>query len=259
MIPSLFGDTRRLLLLVTISAIGIVLTVRAERTSAARANRLHRADAVGEAAEIYQARLADDPTAARLRYNLGTTLLRLGAPGAFEELLAGSSTSDEGQRVHALYNIGLWSLIQSILAPTTDSVLYHAQYSVEANKAALRLDPGHENAKWNLAFAQRILETSAPEQGLMDPGDIAGPDNIGERIETPSPMQLTNQEGLDQVLVVAESETPAGDDLEPLSPQEAIQLLGRSHLDPSRIMANMLNREARSRRGRGDYVQGPPW
>jgi len=258
-IPSLFGSTRHALVLSAFAVFGIAATVLADRASEARANRLHRADAIDEAAAIYAERVADHPEETRLRYNYGTTLLRLGAEGAFEELSAGTSSDDEQQRARAFYNMGLWSLIQALVAAETDSVLYHAANAVEANKAALRLEPERENARWNLAMARRVLETAAPEPGLMDPGSISGPDNIGDPVVTPAPMQLADREGLEDVPVVGESETPAGDDLAPLSPAEANQILGTSHLDPSRIMAKMLVRESRTRRARAIFFQGQPW
>jgi hypothetical protein len=161
--------------------------------------------------------------------------------------------------VHAHYNLGLWSLIQSIMSPTTDSVRFHAANAIESNKAALRLDPDHDAARWNLALAQRVLENSALEQGIMDPYDIPGPENIGERMETPDPMELANREGLENVPVTAESETLAGEDLAPLSPLEADQILGRGHLDPSRLIMRMFRRESRSQRQRGYYGEGPLW
>jgi len=260
LIPSLFGNTRHALLLAAFAVAGIGATVWADRTSEARANRLHRSNAVAEAAAIYAARVAEDPEATRLRYNYGTTLLREGAEGAFEELLAATSTESEQQRVHAFYNMALWSLIEALVTQAgTDSILYHAASAVEANKAALRIDPEHENARWNLALAQRVLETAAPEQGLMDPGSISGPDNIGDPVVTPAPMELADREGLEDVPVVGEVETLAGDDLLPLSPAEANQILGTSHLDPSRIMSKMLVRESRQRRARAIFFDGQPW
>ena len=259
MIPSLLGDPRRAAIVAILSILGIALTLRADRDSDARANRLHRADRLEEAASIYATHVADEPEDARLRYNLGTTLLRQGDLTALDELVAGSATDDEQLAVHVHYNLGLWSLIQSIMAPTTDSVLFHAASAVEANKEALRLDPSHEDAKWNLALAQRILATSAPEQALMDPGDITGPDNIGERIESPNPMELANREGLVNVAVIGEAETLAGEDLAPLSPIEANQILGNGHLDPSRMITKMLVRESRTRRARAIFFDGPPW
>lgn len=259
MIPSLFGNTRHAVLLSGFAVLGIAATVVADRASEARANRLHRADAIDEAAAIYAERVADDPEATRLRYNYGTTLLRLGAEGALEELSAGTVADSEQQRMRAFYNLGLWSLIQALVAAETDSILFHAANAVEANKAALRLDPEHENAQWNLAISQRVLETSAPEPGMMDPGNIEGPDDIGIPMVSPAPMQLAEREGLEDVQGAGESETPAGDDLAPLSPAEANQILGTSHLDPSRIMAKMLVRESRQRRARAIFFQGQPW
>jgi tetratricopeptide (TPR) repeat protein len=256
--PSLFGDTRHALVLAAFAVAGIALTVRADRTSEARANRLHRADQVEEAAAIYQAHVEADPEATRLRYNLGTTLLRLGATGAYEELAAGTASESERQRARASYNLGLWNLIQALVVPETDSILYYAANAIEANKAALRIDPEHENAKWNLALARRVLETSGLEQALMDPGDISGPDNIGEQTVSSAPMQLANREGLVNIMVVGEAETLAGDDLEPLSQLQANEILGSGHLDPSRITAKMLNRVGRSWRQRGYLVEGPP-
>jgi tetratricopeptide (TPR) repeat protein len=256
---TLFGDRRRTLLLVALSLVGIGLTLRAEQASEARANRLHRNDALAEAAAIYDQQVIDDPAAADLRYNLGTTLLRLGEPGAGTELAAGTDTDDERLRVHALYNLGLWTLIQSIMASTTDSVLFHAANAVEMNKSALRLDPGHLDARWNLALAQQILVNSTPEQGLMDPGDIAGPDNIGERMETDSSLDLANREGLEEASPTGEAEALAGEDVEALSVLEASEILGTSHLDPSTLMTKLLNREGRARRRQGIFVNGPMW
>jgi hypothetical protein len=258
MTPTLFGDTRYALVLAAFAVAGIALTVRSDRTSEARANRLHRADEIEEAAAIYQAHVANDPDATRLRYNLGTTLLRLGAPGAFEELAAGTASDSERQRVRASYNLGLWSLIQSLVVPETDSILFYAANAVELNKATLRIDPDHENAKWNLALAQRVLETAVPDPGLMDPGTITGPENIGDPVASTTPMQLADREGLDNILVAGEAETLAGDDLEPLSQLQADAILGTGHLDPSRIMAKMLNRVGRAWRQRGYVAEGPP-
>ena len=146
---------------------------------------------------------------------------------------------------------------RNMINATNEPMAYRA--AVEANKAALRLDPEHENARWNLALARRVLETAAPEPGLMDPGSISGPDNIGEPMVTPAPMQLADREGLQDVPVVGESETAAGDDLEPLSPADADQILGTGHLDPSKMISKMLVRESRQRRARAVFFEGQPW
>ena len=103
MTDSIFGSGWRALLLVGLSVVGIALTVRAERESESRANRLHRADRLEEAAEIYVDRAAEESTAERLHYNLGTTLLRLGSLEAAQELTTATESDDERVRVGAHY------------------------------------------------------------------------------------------------------------------------------------------------------------
>lgn len=254
-----FGHIRRALLVMALSLAGIVMTVRAEGSSEAHANRLHRNDALAEALAIYNQRIVDDPSAADLRYNLGTTLLRLGEPGALEQLAAGTGSDDERLEIRARYNMGLWSLIAAFLATSNDSTIFHATNAVEANKSALRLDPEHMDARWNLGLAQIILADAAPEPGLMDPGDIDGPEIMGDRMESSNAPDLANREGLDETFATGEEETLASDDLAPLSVSEASQILGTSHLDPSTIMTKLLRREGRAQRRRGIGVQGMPW
>ncbi|MBM4183953.1 MAG: hypothetical protein FJ207_06970 [Gemmatimonadetes bacterium] len=250
---------RRRLLLVLVSLLGIAITLRADRASEARANRLHRGDRLAEARATYEARLSAEPGSVRLRYNLGTTLLRTDEPETFAELATASGTADEELRVRAFYNLGLWSLIRAIVAVSADSALFHAANSVEANKSALRMEPEHTNASWNLWLAQRILATAAPELGMNDPGDINGPDNIGERLESPNPMDPSQTEGVDDAGAPAEDEALAGEDEGPLAPREAEQILGSGHRNPSTMIDKLLYREGRNRRRQGSFVDGPPW
>jgi tetratricopeptide (TPR) repeat protein len=257
--PRSYLSGRRPLLLVGVSLAGIAITLRADLATEARANRLHRDDRLADARAIYERHVEADPSSARLRYNLGTTLLRTDEPEAYAELAAGAETADEQQRVRALYNMGLWSLIRATFAPSADSALIHAANAVESNKRALRLSPEHENAKWNLALAQRILLTAAPELGMDDPGNINGPDNIGEALVSPNPQDLAEREGLEDANAAAEEEALAGEDLEPLSPLEAEQIVGTGHRNPSTMIDKLLYREGRARRRSGIYVQGPPW
>ena len=189
MTDSIFGSGWRALLLVGLSVVGIALTVRAERASESRANRLHRADRLEEAAEIYVDRTAEDSTAERLHYNLGTTLLRLGSSEAAQELTTATESDDERVRVGAHYNLGLWRLIQALLSRSSDSIVYHASQAVEENKAALRLDPSHPDAGWNLAFAQILIVEASPDFDLGNIDQPNGAPDLGEIqiIEGPSP------------------------------------------------------------------------
>ncbi len=259
MTDSIFGSGWRALLLVGLSVVGIALTVRAERASESRANRLHRADRLEEAAEIYVDRAAEDSTAERLHYNLGTTLLRQGSPEAALELTTATESDDDQVRVGAHYNLGLWRLIQALLSQSSDSIIYHASQAVEENKAALRLDPNHPDAGWNLAFAQILIVEASPD---FDVGNIDQPNgapDLGEIqiIEGPSP--FGQDEGFGDQPSEAEEESIAQEDLLPLTLAEASDILGTGHLDPSTMTGKLLLREGRARRRRQIFVEGPPW
>ena len=259
MTDSIFGSGWRALLLVGLSVVGIALTVRAERASESRANRLHRADRLEEAAEIYVDRAAEESTAERLHYNLGTTLLRLGSAEAALELTTATESDDERVRVGAHYNLGLWRLIQALLSRSSDSIVYHASQAVEENKAALRLDPSHPDAGWNLAFARILIVEASPDFDLGNIDQPNGAPDLGEIqiIEGPSP--FGQDEGFGDQPSEAEDESIATDDLLPLTLAEASDILGTGHRNPSTMTGKLLLREGRARRRRQIFVEGPPW
>ena len=259
MTDSIFGSGWRALLLVGLSVVGIALTVRAERASESRANRLHRADRLEEAAEIYVGRAAEDSTAERLRYNLGTTLLRMGSPEAAGELTVGAESDSEQVRVGAHYNLGLWRLIQALLSRSSDSIVYHASQAVEENKAALRLDPSHPDAGWNLAFARILIVEASPDFDMGNIDEPNGAPDLGEIqiIEGPSP--FGQDLGFGDQPSDAEEESIATEDLLPLTLAEASDILGTGHRNPSTMTGKLLLREGRARRRRQIFVEGPPW
>ena len=259
MTDSIFGSGWRALLLVGLSVVGIALTVRAERASESRANRLHRADRLEEAADIYVDRAAADSTAERLRYNLGTTLLRMGSPEAAQELTTAKESDDERVRVGAHYNLGLWRLIEALLSQSSDSIIYLATQAVEENKAALRLDPSHPDAGWNLAFARILIVEASPDFDMGNIDEPNGAPDLGEIqiIEGPSP--FGQDEGFGDQPSEAEEESIAQEDLLPLTLAEASDILGTGHLNPSTMTGKLLLREGRARRRRQNVVVGPPW
>ena len=259
MTDSIFGSGWRALLLVGLSVVGITLTVRAERASESRANRLHRADRLEEAAEIYVDRAAEDSTAERLRYNLGTTFLRMGSPEAGQELTTAKASDNERVRVGAHYNLGLWRLIEALLSQSSDSIVYHATQAVEENKAALRLDQSHPDAGWNLAFARILIVESSPDFDVGNIDEPNGAPDLGEIqiIEGPSP--FGQDEGFGDQPSDAEEESIATEDLLPLTLAEASDILGTGHRNPSTMTGKLLLREGRIRRRRQGFVAGPPW
>ncbi|HIF06548.1 MAG TPA: hypothetical protein EYQ64_06220 [Gemmatimonadetes bacterium] len=259
MTDSIFGSGWRALLLVGLSIAGITLTLGAERESESRANRLHRADRLEEAAGIYLDKAAEESAAERLRYNLGTTLLRMGSPEAALELTIAAESEDERVRVGAHYNLGLWRLIEALLSQSNDSIIYHATEAVEENKAALRLDPSHPDAGWNLAFARILIVEASPDFDLGNIDQPNGAPDFGEIqiIEGPSP--FGQDQGFGDQPSDAEEESIATEDLLPLTLAEASEILGTGHRNPSTMTGKLLQREGRARGGRRRVIRGLPW
>jgi hypothetical protein len=253
------GNRWRTFLLAGLSVLGIVLTIRAERSSESRANRLVRNGELELAADLYADRLALDTASARLRYNLGTTLLRMGNPAAATALTAAAESRDETLRIRAEYNLGVWSLIQALFAQSNDSIVFHATNAVEANKEVLRLAPGHPDAPWNLALARRLVVEASPE---TDPGSMDSPTgapDLGEIQIVEGPQPFGQDEGFGDSPSEGEEEALAREDMEPLSLAEAGEILGSGHRDPSTMTGKLLLREGRARRRQRIFVVGPPW
>jgi len=234
-----------------IAASGLVFAWTTERGSLERGNRLQRAGEYREAADVYAERTRLDAVNAELRYNLGTALAQGDAPGAEDELTRATLSPDPEVTGLAHYNTGVLRLDRALYAEVADSVRIHAAASVEANRLALRLRPEDNDAKWNLAMALRLLDSvSAQErrsgreitEGAVEADVVTRSVNVpdaeeDERAEDP-PAQ-----GESETSVTLGEETP-------LSPDEAAEILGRSHLDPTLMLTKLLALESRSRFGR---------
>ena len=168
-------------------------------------------------------------------------------------------SDDERVLAGAHYNMGLWRLIQALLAGSNDSVLYHATLALEENKATLRVDPDHPDAPWNLAFARILITEASPDFSFGNMDQPNGAPDLGEIqiIEGPSP--FGQDEGFGEQPSEAEGEALAQDDLAPLTLAEASEILGTGHLDPSTMTGKLLLREGREQRRRQNYPVGPPW
>jgi hypothetical protein len=125
-----------------------------------RANRLYRGGDTAAAAALYQARVdaARDPEGAAV-YNLGTAHLALGGDSAAEHLRRSSGVGDRNIAQRSNYNLGYAFLSDVTPELQADSALVILAGAVDANRAAVRLDPASENARWNLALAQRMIDS----------------------------------------------------------------------------------------------------
>jgi tetratricopeptide (TPR) repeat protein len=234
-----------------VAAGGLFASWSAERNSVERANRLQREGRSEEAARLYRERTARDPADPELRYNLGTTLLGLDSLDAELELSRALRGGSREIRGRARYNTGLSQLEQAIEAIEPDSIRSHATAAVEANRAAIRLRPEDPDAKWNLAMALRLLDSiDAVERRsgreLMD-GAVEA-DVVTRSVNVPD---AAEDEFAEDPPAEGETETVAlvGDEA-PLTPEEAAEILGRSHLDATQILTKLIALESRMRWGR---------
>jgi hypothetical protein len=234
-------------LLLALAGLGLSWTV--ERGSVEHGNRLHRQGALPEAADVYAGRVAGDSTDQRVRYNLGTTLLRVGVSGAGSELAAAATSADAEVRVRGFYNLGLWNLVQAMDATSADSARAFTLASVDASKGALRLEPGRADARWNLAMAQRMLDSIESSDGRAGTESVDGSAEADDLVRTDETRDLQDesptgegpQEGEDEAL--AES-----DEVLPLTILEADDILGTGHLDASPMIRKLLAFEGRAQR-----------
>lgn len=236
------------LALTALALAGLLGAWSAERRSVERANRLQREGRTQEAVALYEARTAASPTDPELRYNLGTALAALDSPAAEVELGRASPGGSPELRHRAQYNLGVVQLRKALESSEPDSVRTAAAGAVEANRAALRLRPGDPDAKWNLAMATRLLDSIVSferRSGRELTDGAVEADVVTRSVNVPD---AAEDEFAEDPPAEGERETVVtlGDE-SPLSPEEAAEILGTSHLDPSAMLEKLFSLEGRNR------------
>ncbi len=142
-----------------------------------RGNRLFRADDPPAAAEVYQGSLGEGDGLPTAQYNLGTALLQIDPDSAEAHLRRASEGEDRAAAQRGFYNLG-YRFLTAIPGPLEpDATALALIGAVESNRAALRLDPTDESARWNLALAQRRIDA------LVPPGEESFRQSSGESDE----------------------------------------------------------------------------
>jgi Ca-activated chloride channel homolog len=141
------------------------------------------------ARRAYESMLRSEPDRLELRYNLGTVLL---LQGAFDDarLLLEGSESATSVAAAAGYNAGNADLVPAFADTALAGRDERLRRAIEAYKRALRLDPGDEDAKWNLELARRLLERRPPPDDAGGGGGGTQGDGAperGDREPEPSP------------------------------------------------------------------------
>ena len=168
------GLGRRIGMIVVIAAVAVPLLLRQHVRSVEHGNRLYHNGDSERATSVYGPaveRGADDAL-----YNLGTALIDLDFDSA-DAVLSDATANDDAATVQrAFYNLG-YALLVTGQVPrpiTPDSAASVLMRAVQSGRMALRLDPTDDDARWNLALAQRALDAMQP------PGSNRGRESSGE-------------------------------------------------------------------------------
>lgn len=156
------GD--RLILALLVVLVGFQIGSQEER-----GNRAYRGGEYREAIERYRAAQERGRDTPRLHYNLGTTLLEIGElEDAGEQLAEALQGHDPELRAQAFYNLGNVAA-RSAGGGGDPRATERLAAAIRAYKRSLLLQPGREDARWNLELAlqrlQRLQDQQASREG----------------------------------------------------------------------------------------------
>ena len=234
---------RRLLALIAI----VLVTTGGVLSGVERGNRLFRAGRFEEAAAEYRDALRDGNDSPRLRYNLGTALLKLGRyPEAQEHLEAALAAVDPELRQYVHYNLGQRFLeeARSSQDPRARASLYDA--AVEAYRQTLRLRPGDTDAKWNYELALQERE-EAMQQGGGGGGQQDEEESDREQEGDPG------QGGPSEPDPDAEQQRRPQAGQQPLTPEQAERILSGVEQDERELFRDKLRQGQPQRRVTRDW------
>ena len=168
---------------------------QAENKLIRQGNRQYHDENYKEAEIEYRKSLDKNEASVAGRYNLGTSLYRQKnhqeAILSFDSVL--KAYPNDKIRSQSYYNLG-----NSLLKFSQDSAGAQSnalQGSIEAYKQALRLNPGDSAARYNLAYAQRLLQKQQQQQG-QGQQDQQNQDQQGQQDQQQNQQQ--NQQQQDQ-------------------------------------------------------------
>jgi len=161
--------------------------------SVERGNRLFRDGDLEGAEQLYRTRATGPNPSGTDLYNLGTVLLGLSPEEAETFLGAGAETPDSAAAHRAHYNLGYLTLIRAIGSSDPEQSVPLLRSSVGSSREALLRDPESDDTRWNLALAQRMLDSLTAPRPDAERRDQPGEEDL--RIEDTSLTRSESGEG----------------------------------------------------------------
>lgn len=229
----------------------VLLTARAW-TSVEWGNRLFRSGRLRAAADVYAARVDTTASGARASFNLGTTLLHLGSDEAERYLLRATGGRDSAAVQRSHYNLTVRLL--GGVEPDTDpfAAIPLLSGAIDHGRAALRLDPRDDDARWNLALAIRAYaevaevfeegpaesdtEVQPPEEESQEGGSESETGGAGEELEDITP---PDSQGRPAGAAEGVREALSREDPGPLTEAAIADILG-GHLDDTERLVRAI-------------------
>jgi tetratricopeptide (TPR) repeat protein len=228
------GWTRALALVVSLAAMAVSwASATRYRASLERGNRLYHEGRMEDAIELYRARVESDLPEGPVAYNLGTALLANGSPEAEEYLRFATELYDSAAMQRAYYNLGGLFLSRAGEAVAPELAMTQLVGAVNNGRLALRLDPEDDDARWNLALAQYMLDSLSNQVAPTDTASSPEPERSEGGLVIPEIARRDRPQS-------RELESIAGEDPGSLAPAEARELLNGVGTDVEALIRAIL-------------------
>src|SRR5690554_4228850 len=231
-------NSKNILVIMLFMLIPVTVFAQKEvRKNIRKGNKEYKEQKFSEAADYYGRAVEGNPNSKEANYNLGNTLYRQKEwDRAIEQYNQSNALELENPlRVsEGMHNIG-------------NSMLRKKQLkeSMEAYKMALRLNPGDEETRYNLAVVQKMIQDEEQEQDPDDGDDQEDQQQDQEQQEQETPQTPPDQE--------KRPEQPEGP--EQMSRDNARQLLQAIEQDERETQEKVQEMKAREREERAEDIR----